>query len=743
MQRALALLALLLLLCSPQGTDGRRAGSSGAHRAAAATGSPVEKVVLLMKDLKSKIEQDGENEQKIYDKYACFCDNALKGKADAIETAQAAIRKLGQEILKLRGLVASLTAKITELKEDIRVNLEAQAEKTAIRQKENGVYMAETTELKEALVALEKSVLVLQNGTSPALIQGGGADASSTAAQARAATKAVLKALPTKAALDPAQLSQLMSFMQAGEAFAPQSTTVQGILRDMYDTFAADLETSTANEAKANRDFEVFIHLKTEELKELREELAYTEKEKVEAEQQLAEATSLYDTTEEQMKADIKYFDVTKAGCMQKYSEWSQRSELRGEELEGIEKALTILTADESRALFGKAIKAGKEVGAEESYYPSLLQVGSDGTAGAEVAVSRAYAELRAQASSAHSFRLAQLAVLVRSAKYGHFQAVIKAIDEMIRVLKEEDAADIAKRDQCKEEYKQVDSTLGDLAWKIKNNEAVIAKLDKKIEQRDEERLATIEEIQKVEEQMQAMTEQRRAENKEFQEKKEDDETAISLLKKAKAELTKYYANNKIEMGKIQGSVKGLALQQEEPEFKVSQWQAPDATFSDKGNRKFEAKDIFSIMTYLIEDLTDEIRNGMKDEEETQLQYEKAMEAARQLQADLQKKERSLEVTIARLTEERGEERGDLRDNSLKHENEVEYKQSITPDCDWILGAFEGRAKRRTAEMNGLSGAKDQLVGASEAALLQKGSQDTAKTDDTALGKISFLGLSA
>ena len=39
---------------------------------AVTTGSPVEKVVELIKELKTKIETDGANEQKIYDKFACW-----------------------------------------------------------------------------------------------------------------------------------------------------------------------------------------------------------------------------------------------------------------------------------------------------------------------------------------------------------------------------------------------------------------------------------------------------------------------------------------------------------------------------------------------------------------------------------------------------------------------------------------------------------------------------------------------
>ena len=42
----------------------------------------IEKVIGLLKDLKSDIIGDGQKEQKLYDKYACWCESSLAEKAD-------------------------------------------------------------------------------------------------------------------------------------------------------------------------------------------------------------------------------------------------------------------------------------------------------------------------------------------------------------------------------------------------------------------------------------------------------------------------------------------------------------------------------------------------------------------------------------------------------------------------------------------------------------------------------------
>merc|ERR1719375_1620710 len=130
------------------------------------------------------------------------------------------------------------------------------------------------------------------------------------------------------------------------------------------------------------------------------------------------------------------------------------------------------------------------------------------------------------------------------------------------------------------------------------------------------------------------MEEERIEEHKEFQQAKSDDEGAIALLEKTVEVLSEYYKNNKIEMGPVQGSMKLL----QEPEFEVSQWQAPDATFSDAGKRKNESKGIISILTMLIEDLKMEISNGVKDEVSAQAEFEKNVADAKKLIESLEEK---------------------------------------------------------------------------------------------------------
>merc|ERR1719191_802031 len=85
------------------------------------------------------------------------------------------------------------------------------------------------------------------------------------------------------------------------------------------------------------------------------------EEQKATAEKEQAETTEEYDDTVKQMKEDTAFFDEAKKSCNAKADEWSERVRARTEELAGIDKAVEILTADDAKALFNKAIKPGME----------------------------------------------------------------------------------------------------------------------------------------------------------------------------------------------------------------------------------------------------------------------------------------------------------------------------------------------------------------------------------------------
>jgi len=686
---------------------------------ASQTGSPVERIVKLLEELKGKTEGDHKVEQQIYDKYACWCEKTSTRKANDIVQAQEDLRALGQRILKLKGRIATRTAEIAELTENIKENEKEQETMTAVREKQNKAWSEESAEVKQALAALQSAIKVLSEATTPSLMQ-------VSQQMRKSAVESVLNTLPSKIGLPIEKMSLLSEFVSAKAGFAPQSATIQGMLGDMYLTFSNNLESSTNDEAQQNHDFEQQYATLEEENNKMKKTRARKETEKAEAEAMLADTTKAYDDTEKQMKADTEFFDQTKAACQSKHEEWTLRTKLRNEELDGIDKALEILTSDEARELFAKSIKPGVETFLQIASTPALLQDSASAPA------ARAYNALKAQVKKSHSIRLAALAVEIRTTKAGHFDEVIKAIDEMIQTLKDEGAADLDKKTQCLDEYQKITKTVNDLDWKIKNNVAKIAKLEKLIELRTKEKEETIEKIGETQQYMKDITAERKEENDAYLQAKKDDEDAKALLEKAKEAFSSYMKNNDIKTGPIQGSVKLL----QEPEFTRSADDAPDASFGGKGNNKLKSKGILSLFDYIIEDLADELANEKKAEAKSQEEYEAELATAQKLLDDLKAKKVTLEGIIAKRNEDKEEENKDMKENNKDRDAELAYQDKITPDCDWILKAFDQRADARAAEMSGLSTAKEFLAG--KTALIEQSS----KFDDAKLPSMNFLGIS-
>merc|ERR1719421_2854467 len=433
--------------------------------AATSVKSPVEKVVKLLEELKANLLRDQKVEQQIYDRYACWCETRSGEKASSIMLRESDIYKLTQEVLELKGKVAVLAKEISDLTTKIAENEATQKDSTNVRTKENGEWQKEKAEYEEAIDALERAIKVLSGaGTKTGLLQGG-TDAASMRAMHRLAVnsvRSVVSVLPTKADLAPQKLAMIESFVQelqpvaqdASASYAPQSATVQGILKDMYDEFTSDLEEITQKEASQQKDYEEAIAKAHKELNGFVDEggsdvdglvqiVAKKEAELADTSQQLADTIQELDDTKKEQEAEIAFFDKMKGECKAKHEEWELRKSQRLEEIEGIEKALEILTSDEARALFAKAIKPGMET--------SFLQIASDFSMGD--AATKAYNVLKTQAKKSHSLRLAALAATIRTNGHGHFDKVIKKIDEMIQTLKDEEQEDIKQRDWCKDEY--------------------------------------------------------------------------------------------------------------------------------------------------------------------------------------------------------------------------------------------------------------------------------------------------
>jgi len=649
-------------------------------RAALGEDNPVTRVVGLLESLEARIKKAGESEQATYDKYACWCEKTSGKTAATITAVKDLLKTTGNTILKLKGSVATLSSEIQGLSEDIKKNLDQQEEQTSIRSKENSAFMAEKVELESATSALDKAITVLKAASGASFLQ------TSQWASAMSAVVSKMSQASLSVKLSEKQLGMLeeLSGEKNSNSYAPQSATIQGILSDMYTTFTKNLQTSIEDEAKAHRNYEDLMSTYQEQLATLQESLVKKQQKKAENEVQLADATQTYADSEEQLKAEIELFDATKSSCTEKTSDWSKRSSLRTTELEGIKKALEILTSDEAKELFAKSIKPGFSKGGAASF----VQVNAQSISGTPV--QKAQSALLDAARKTHSFRLASLAA---TAATGHFDAVIKTIDNLLAQLQGEEAADIKKVDECKDSYQKIDLTKNDLDWKIKNNEAKVQKHEKAITQKTETKKVTIKDIETADTTLGDIAKKRTEENDAYKQGKSDDEKAIVLLEKAKTALAAYYS----------------FLQQE-----------PDMKLSGKNSAKGQTDGVVSLLSMIIEDLNAELAESKSAEEAAQLDYETMKKAVEDQKAKLTRSKINLEGQIAEEGTAKTAEADLQTDNEKDLTNEKKTEADLQKTCDDAIKLQPKRREKRKIEADGLKQAREFLAGMGADAFVQK-----------------------
>eukprot|EP00929_Paragymnodinium_shiwhaense_P111697 TRINITY_DN79_c2_g1_i1.p1 TRINITY_DN79_c2_g1~~TRINITY_DN79_c2_g1_i1.p1 ORF type:complete len:716 (+),score=317.70 TRINITY_DN79_c2_g1_i1:85-2232(+) len=674
--------------------------------------SPVDKVVELLGELKSKIESEGKDEQASYDKFACWCEEALGKKATEITENKDSIEELQQTILKLKGELGSHGADIEQLKKDIGKNLAAQKEASQIRSKERSSYSEGRNEAEQCIGALEAAINVLTNAGT------GKKGFLETLQQAKllsvaAGVRGVLARKSFDKSMSADDLEVIKFFVEKPEDFtgasqpamsaaqiannpfgdyAPQSTRVQGVLKSMYDSFTSDLERSNGEEAVKQKAYEELMETKRSELKTLEETLQTHEMDEAEKTKTLAESNTQRDDTKAQVEADETFFASSKEACRLKAGEWAERSRLRTEELAGIGKAVEILSDPETQKNF-------------ENATTTFLQMASR-RGGSRDKVKAAYTKLRSLATQYKNMGLAKLALAVKAG--GHFDKVMAAIDTMISTLRDEEKEDIAHKDRCQGSQNKNKNDLEDLEYAIEKATKEIERLEGQAQEKTNKIEGLSGAINTTKEEMGQIKEQREQEHTEFLQAIAADAKAIEKLNEAITVLSKLSRQNGLDMKLLQKH--NQTTKAKEPEYA----DAPPETKWATGS-KYEGKSgtggIVSILAMIKEDLEKETKTASQSDIDAQVEYEKNRKAMQDMlnaqKATMATLERELADLRVKIADQ--EEHKELK--SKDKESEEEEKTALETDCAWVESHFDSRREKRKAEINGLMEAKNYLAG--------------------------------
>jgi hypothetical protein len=677
------------------------------------TGSPVEKVVELIKELKTKIETDGANEQKIYDKFACWCETTSQRKADAIDDEKKLIGTSTTKILTLKGAIAVLASEVADREAKIASNEDSMKTETGIRTKENGAFQEAKAYMETTLDSLHTAVEVLSGA-------GTGGDKGLFMMKIASQVRSAILGAPHVQELPEAKAKVLKRFLeepvaflqstpeeeyydqkaQAKASYSPASATIMGILKDMYDTFASDLEKSNTDESALQKAFEDHIAAKEKANADMKREIIGKEEQAAQKSAELSEAEATLSATTEQRSSDEQIFASTRDSCKSKSDEWDERGRLRTEQLVGINQALEVLTSDENRDIFIKS--TGTTV--RDTY-------GSDGVRGLSFvqvdeekdARQKAFLLLKQMVKGTNNLRLARVASMV---KRGHFDDVIASIDTMLEELTQEGLDDVTQKTWCIAEQHHNEDLASEKEYSISQIEAKIERAEQAIKKMEKKQDYTRERIADLEEMWTEAEEDRVSESGASAAAKADDEKGVELLGDAIAALSQFEANNA-------AFIQVKAKKSKQPVFEIDQDSAEQNApeFSGADNHEGAQHSILDLMKNIKEDLENEI--ALSDKAEA-----KAIEDHATLKAETDKQKDQYNKFIIELDgmiADQNKDIADLEGDKTKTTEELrsveDYLMKIKPNCEWIKGAFDLRAAQREKEKKGLREAQAMLAG--------------------------------
>lgn len=699
--------------------------------------TPVNSVVTLLIELKARIAADGVMQQKSYDKYACWCEHTLDRKARAIADAKKKIEKLLDLILKLSADLGSHGAEVKQLEKDVAENVQAQKEATAAREKEYTEYEAEKFEAEQCLGALEAATNVLAGAGAggkkgkAGFLQSQEAQIMGVAAGLRTAVqRATQVELVSVEDLEvvrdfverPQQLLPAprgaAAALQVGSKnpfgdYAPRSTAIQGILKSMYDAFAANLEKANGEEGDSQKAFEELMATKKQELETLKAALAQQTADEAAKTKLKADSKADLDATKKQLKADEKFFEETKLSCRQKATTWSMITRVRIEELESIAKAIEILSNPQAMKTFtGAYSDDGSEM--------SLLQLSSARLKYRDVFDTSdrddAYTAVRSLASRYDSLGLAQIAAHLKAG--GHFDKVIGMIDKMIALLRQEGQDDIEHRDRCESGVSKNKNDKEDLQQDIEKAKEELQVAQDRQQVTNQDLQALLSEIDATKQAMDDRLELRNGERKAFEEELRDDVNAVTLLGLAIQALVSFQSGEKLPITEESPAPVLLQLVQT-PEYTIDKDKAPETTFGDeytkKDERHSEKHGIIQMLEGLKEDFEKEVKTGREEDKEAQKKYledraalKDTLGAQEASKLQLEKEMSERDAKMADLTTLL-----DLKDADLGKAKKM--SDALAQDCAWVKTHFKSRRQKRQKEIEGLGEARDLLAGAEAA----------------------------
>jgi len=533
--------------------------------AAAERANPIRKVVNMLQAMQKKVEAEGEKDKALFDKFMCYCKSGVGQLEREVGDAETRIPNLGSDIQEAEASAVQMKQDVKTAQTDRADAKAAIASAIALRGKEAAEFAKESTELKTNIAAINKAVSAINSGLGGAFLQTHTAELLKTIVQ-------------DSDVLADVDRQDVLSFL-VGRSESPSTVEITGILKTMGDKMSADLKDLTATEKESIASHESLLAAKTKEVNALTAEIETKMTRIGELAVEVVQMKNDLTDTEAQLLEDRKFLKDIKKDCETKASEYEETVKTRQQELLALADTIKLLNDDDALELFKKTLPGA-----------SLLQVGV-GQAGARTEALMAVKRAQTLAIVPRP-RVDLIAMAIKGKKVG-FEAVIKMIDDMVATLKQEQVDDDNKKEYCAVQFDATEDKKKGLEQKISGLETTIIDSKDGIAKLNDEIAMLEDSIKATDKSVAEMTEQRKAESKEYQELMTSNGAAKELLEFAKNRLNKFY-NPKLYNPEKAPAFLQISVHKQEP--------APEApgAYKKKGE---ESTGVIAMIDVLIKDL--------------------------------------------------------------------------------------------------------------------------------------------
>jgi len=658
----------------------------------ASAGSAIQKVVELLDECKAKVQKDLDAEAKAMEEYTSFCDDELKDKGYAIETAGRAIEDLSATIDSSTANIGELTDEIATLGTTIAAKSKELAGATDVRAGQQADFQSAEKELVKSIDELGRAATVLKRGMSFAQTKQGqkkiGAvvDALKNIIEAEwvdVGSKRKLRSFLQSAAQAKEDADDDLSFTQPQAKQVAYESQSGGIVKTVEEMQGKAEDTLSDLRKKEMSDAQEFAMLEQglkDEISHGGEKLSTAKKSKAANEQAKEDASGKLVETEKSKAADEEYASTLKTECEAKASEWEARQKSAAEEMGAIEKAKTILV---------EGVTAFAQVSSKvRRWNPDDDEESDEKAAKREKVVGI----LKQMSQTHHSFAFAQLASMAASDPFVKIRGLI---EDMIAKLLKEAEEEATQKAFCDAEMGKSKKSQGEKMMTLDKLQARIDGATSTISE-NTEAIKTLEaEIAEIDKAQAEATAIRTKENEDYLVASKDFKDSAEAVAKAIEVLKNFYEGSFIQVSattQLQSTIKS-----KQPEL--------------GGAKSDIAHTIISVLEMSEEDFTTLLAETEATEDEAAKAYKSLTDENKVSKATKEAEAKGKASEVKSLTVSLEHSKEDHASVSSELDAVNSYIDKLKPQCEEKAMSYEEKKAKREAEIEGLKEALSILSG--------------------------------